>query len=538
MKQNVISASRLFSIPLLFLVAGFANVSCPKLPDLTPQPNPTGVHWLRFAQITDVHIVDDESPARAVRADHLISSSWRPQEAYATQVLDATLNVINQHHTGKLAPALPMDFVLVTGDLTDSALHNELRWFMDTMDGKQILPDSGALDGAQREADPLDNPKLEFQATGLAMDIPWYTAFGNHDGLVVGTFGIDRAAADPQGWTSPLFGPVAAVLGLHALTPATNRLNPVAAQSPAIIAGGPGPMDPVTLQLQINQLGAGPIASDAQRHFSSRAQFIEEHFNSTTTPAGHGLTDSNRVSGKYWYSLHPKAGAPIRVIVLDTAAPDPTPLGFPISYGVMTREQFESFLKPEIRAAQAAGEFVIVVSHHPSTDFNLPYPADTVSTPEFRSYLSSQANVIAHLCGHTHRHKVSAISGFFPYYEIETGSLIDYPQEGRIFDVFYLPESGDVRLESRMVSHMEDPTRLSAESFRRAQIDAANGKSAEDAEAAEEFATLFPDPKSDFGASYVLPASASISPNLSAEDRYGTQGDRDFSVVLHRPGVL
>jgi hypothetical protein len=328
---------------------------------------------------------------------------------------------------------------------------------------------------------------------------------------------------------------VALVLGLHALSIWDNALDPVSDRSPAIITGAPEPVDPTTLQLIIRDLGFGAIPSDAERHFSSRAMFIDEHFNTMSTPAGHGFTDANKTSGHCYYSVHPKTGAPVRLVVMDTAAPDPTPLAFPIDYGVMTRDQFESFVKPEIEAAKLAGEFVILASHHPSADFKKPYPAATVSTFEFRSYLASQSNVIAHVCGHTHRHHVSLVSGAYPYYEIETGSLIDYPQEGRVLDVYYVAETGDVRLESRMVSHMEEPTQLSAESNRRAAIDAAKGKSAEDLAAATKFIQALPDPKATLGDSYVLPTPEELSPERSKEERYGQSGDRDFTVVLHRP---
>ncbi|MBI4557264.1 MAG: metallophosphoesterase [Candidatus Hydrogenedentes bacterium] len=519
---------------VIVIIAGLAALGCPLESDLAPAPAPVGEHWLRLAHLSDVHVTDEESPARAVRGDGFISSAWRPQEAYATQVLDATLDVINQRHWGKLESAWPIDLVLVTGDVTDGALHNELRWFIDTMDGQEIVPDSGALDGGLRETVPEDNPKLAFRAVGLADDIPWYTVFGNHEGLAVGTFGIDRGAADPRDWTSPLFPPVAFVLGLHALEPPTDAWSPVSAQSPAIITGAPLPMDVDTLQLRAEQLEAGAVVSDENRQFSSRARFIEEHFNTTSTPLGHGFTASNRASGRARYSVRPKPDAPVRIVVMDTVAPEPTPLGFPVEYGVMTREQFENFVKPEIEAARTADEFVIVASHHPSTDFGRPYPALTVGDLEFRSYLASRPNVIAHVCGHTHRHHVTLVPGAYPYYEIETGSLIDYPQEGRILDVYYVPETGDVRLESRIFSHLEAPTRLSAESFRRATIDALTGKSIVERRDAEEFKALFPDPAAKLGQSYTLPSPEEWSPTRSLEERYGRKADREFSVVLHR----
>ncbi len=509
-------------------------VSCPRPgPDTTdldptgptPDPDAVGDHLLRFVQISDAQVVDEESPARAVRGDFLINVAWRPQEAYVTQTLDAILQNINAIHASKAAP--PIDFLIATGDLADNAQQNELRWFIDTMDGEMVLPDSGLPDGADRPVAPELNPKLAFQATGLAADIPWYTVYGNHDALSVGVFSIAFVGDDPTHWIAPQLRVVSLVLGLFNMIPPRSFLAPTIGQSPAILTGDADRADPVTMQLPLLQLQPGFIEPDADRHFLSRTMFIEEHFNSTSLPAGHGLTNDNLENGTVYYSAHPKSGVPVRLIVMNTVAPNP-PFGLPADFGVLTRNQFETFVKPEIEAAQTAGEFVILASHHPSSDFDSTYFVNKVGTAEFRNYLAAQPNVIAHVCAHVHRHHVLEVDGPFPYLEIETASIVDFPQEGRLLDVFYDAPTETLRLESTIVGHIDNPTTLSAESYRRAEIDMteASGLIREG-----ERTELFPDP-----------ATLGIEMKRYEPDdaetmarRSGTPSDRTFSRVFHRP---
>jgi len=516
------------------LLIGLALQGCPVDVSFEPQPGPSDEHWLRFAQLSDSHLNDEESPARAVRGDFLIGPAWRPQEAYAAQTLDATLRMLNDIHTQEKQNGYPIDFALATGDVTDNAHYNELRWFIDVMDGQWIVPDSGELDGELRDILPQDNPNLGFQAEGLAPDIPWYVVLGNHDNLAQGNFAICRDAEDPTEWFSPQFRAVAGILGFHALDPPTNAFRPTSDQSPAIIRASEEQIDPETLQLLVDQLDSGTIVSDPNRHYSSRSIFIEEHFNTFSEPVGHGFNETNRASGSTCYSVRPQEDVPIRLIVLDTVAPLSL-WGFPMPYGVMTREQFESFLKPEVEAARVAGEFVIIVSHHPSTDFMAPYPGRTVGTLEFRNYLASRPNIIMHICGHTHEHRVTKVYGRYPYLEIETASLIDFPQEVRIFDVFYIEETKSIRVESTLVSHMDNPTRMSSESHRRTWIDAGVIEKTLGYPPDIDVAGLFPDPAEVYGPSCELPKFEGWAPPPSREQRYGRDADREFSVELPRP---
>jgi 3',5'-cyclic AMP phosphodiesterase CpdA len=506
------------------------SAGCPSAPppDLEPQPEGPGVHWLRFAQISDAQAADEESPARSVRGDRVITNSWRPQEGYVLQTLDATVRVLKERHANPANP--PVDFVVFTGDLADSAQENELRWVIDTMDGRLVTHDSGELDGALRKVPPEGNPKLMFQAEGVG-SIPWYSVFGNHDFHASGVFPIDRNSLDSATWFAPLFGTIASLLGYMDLRPPLGVLFPTGAQSPAIIEARNEQIDPETLQLRMEDLFAGPIVQDSDRRYTSRISFMEAHFDTDTLPVGHGFTQANLDSGDARYSVRPKAEVPVRLLVIDTVAPGST-FKLPYHFGTMTREQFEGFVKPEVEAAHAAEEFVLIASHHPSEDFDIPHPEDAISTQEWRAYLAGQPNIIAHVAGHTHRHRVRRIDGRYPYLEIETASIIDYPQEGRILDLFFIEETNSIRIESTTFSHMENPTALSAESFRRAAVDV-------------EFAgmyglpdgldTLFPEViyRDKAGASAVEDWVSQQA--ISSDERYGSETDREFSFTFAKP---
>ena len=139
--------------------------------------------------MTDVHIADKESPAQgnyygwsaafgAGASGVNYSSAYSPVICYTTQVLDAAVQTVNALHNQR-----PFDFGIFLGDAINNTQYNELRWYIDVLDGKEITPSSGDHVGSGN----IDYQK-PYRAAGLNKSIPWYQVIGNHDQFYMGTF--------------------------------------------------------------------------------------------------------------------------------------------------------------------------------------------------------------------------------------------------------------------------------------------------------------------------------------------------------------
>ena len=414
---------------------------------------------LAFAQLSDVHVVDHQSPARVEWTDRyddpnstgqvpgLFAAAYRPQEMLSAQVGDAMVQAVN---AVKSAPVtgLPLRFAIETGDNSDNCQYNEVRWNIDVLDGQRIVPDSGstlAYEGVM-DADPLyydphywhpGNPPLgkapddyktkhgfptipalldaarrPFQAAGLG--IPWYTCFGNHDGLAQGNFPPSTLP------TSTL------------ATGSLKVISPPAGVSPADVLDPQG----ATLESILGSLVVSPavkaVTPDPARRQISRGQIVEEHFRTTGLPAGHGFTQANRDTDTAYYFFDDDR---FRHVVMDTVNPN----GY--ADGSLDQTQF-AWLKDTVESA--TGRAVIVYSHHTSATMSNPFvatggdPGVRVLGDEVTAYLLSQQRVIAWVNGHTHRNQITPharTDGSGGFWEINTAAHIDWPQQARLVEV-------------------------------------------------------------------------------------------------------
>lgn len=136
---------------------------------------------LSFFTISDTHIYDKESPSQALclLMKHFVNGipGITYTMLYTTQILDAAIQTVNALHQQK-----PFDCGLFLGDACNNAQYNEARWYIDVIDGKWIIPSSGANAGANT----IDYQK-PYKAAGLDKAIPWYQTKGSHDNFWFGS---------------------------------------------------------------------------------------------------------------------------------------------------------------------------------------------------------------------------------------------------------------------------------------------------------------------------------------------------------------
>ncbi len=394
----------------------------------------------RLAHLSDSQIVDEESPARLTFANALIPDSWRPQEAYSTQLLDGMIRAVNRYHES----GTTVNFLVHTGDGVDNCQRNELDWFLGTFDGREIDPRSGPDDRPADQRGPVEmDPHQPFVAEGLyrngvhgnLQSIPWYAVMGNHEHFAVGVFPVveelDGSLISPL----PLPDRVGFFLPLV--------LNPVSNTTYMLISpANPGPPSGLAFPTY--------IWPNPDREFISPPANLRAFAETETSPAGHGFDPT---SDQTWYSVSPVPG--VRLIGIDSSdAPAPQPAGF-YSEGSIGLAQI-LFLTAELEAACRRGEQVIILTHHPSDDLKIDY-GSAVSPNSWRELLRSYPCVVMQLVGHSHRNRVWDQG---TYLEIETSSIIDYPQEARMIEIW---ESDDeIELRYWMFSHLDecadDPT--------------------------------------------------------------------------------
>ena len=394
-----------------------------------------------FHHLSDFRILDEESPLRAEWSDECdpppSTEAFRPQETLSVQAAEALIGAANGVHESP-ATGHPVDFAIHTGNAANSAQFNELRWFLDMMDGKPVYPDAGAIgyQGVQGESpaaaypDLLETAQRPFTPEGIAY--PWYAVAGNRDVLVEGNFAPgDRSRQFVTGAQKIMrLGPDALE---EACSSADNLLGP---GSSSVIFN-----DPETI--------IRGVGSDANRRLLSLKEWMAEHFGTAERPGpdGHGFSAAGVDGGTAYYAFE-QAG--VVFLVLNTV----NPAGF--SAGSIDAAQFK-WLEEQLIAhsgiyLNSAGQqvttanpdrLIVIVSHHPSDAMTNPFPGpggdQRLRGEHLEALLHRFPNVIMHIAGHTLLHRIAAkpdpTDPTRAYVQVTTGAPADSPMQGRLIEI-------------------------------------------------------------------------------------------------------
>lgn len=387
----------------------------------------------RFAHLSDLHVMDAQSPSRveylerhadpdSPYREHIpLVGTYRPQEMFTPHVVEAMVRAVN---------GLGAEFAVSTGDATDACQANELRAYLSVLDGGPVDPDSGergrwegvhASDPATYdvrywhpdgtpEGCPDDDARARygfpeapgtlsaaarpFAATGLSA--PWYAVYGNHDNMLQGVV---------PPWPE-----------LAEVTVGSAKLNALPEGNVVELLYGFDQADRPTIGRLLDGTSA-PVTADPQRRHVTRGEWVDAHLSCH----GHGFSAANVSSDTAYYAFDHGV---LRCLVLDTVNPHGS------WQGSLDVAQF-SWLREELAAS--ADRLVVLFSHHPlHTLINDLGPDRRILADELAALLHASPNVILWVNGHTHENKVTPQGTFW---EVTTASHIDWPQQARLVEI-------------------------------------------------------------------------------------------------------
>jgi metallophosphoesterase (TIGR03768 family) len=395
-----------------------------------------GASLLRFFTFTDIHIADVQSPAQAIFFGYhgFLSSAYSGVMLYTHHVLDAAVRTVNALHQAE-----PLDFGISLGDTCNNTQYNELRWYIDVLDGGRVEPDAGARpagDTAPR-APWLDG----YRATGLDPAIPWYQTRGNHDHFWTGFLRVDDYLRGVFTGETIL------------------DLGDVFKEGPDSRGFYMGCLDGRTPYGDI--FGIGPVgdfaeppkvlAADPGRRSLTPSEWMQEFFTTSTALKGHGVDEAAAARGFACYAFEPRADVPVRVLVLDDTQRDDDPWDYGYGHASLDKER-RDWLFAELDRGQKDGMLLIVAAHCPVGVEKPPAPMSWASSAsgtedELFAKLHACPNLVLWVAGHRHRNVVTPFPSPDPerpelgFWEVETASLRDFPQQFRTIEL--LRESED-----------------------------------------------------------------------------------------------
>ncbi|HRI44972.1 MAG TPA: TIGR03767 family metallophosphoesterase [Fimbriimonadaceae bacterium] len=465
-----------------------------------------------FVHLTDIHIIDGQSPARAPYLRKFngmggldLVDAFRCQEQLSTYVAESMVQRVNSLQAAPITGA-PLTFAVSTGDNGDGNQLNELQNYLNVLDGLLVTANSSGQGyvGCQDDAvfapgDPnvsdsernaiygqywhpnpvpaawtgriepdmfkmdygypqypglLDAGSVNFVATGLRM--PWYSGNGNHDVLIQGNFDLEGGTLEFMDLLAE--GPMM----IMDLPPSV---------SPAEFYQCVETTDVQCIEKIVTESPKREVPAAAARKIHSRQDFVQMHLASPPFPGpvGHGFSRDNLLSGKLYYTFPIAQG--VLGIMLDTCNQAGGADG---SLGMIQAEWLEQRLRENSsRYLDGAGRWVrtgkpdqliVLFSHHNLlTMENLaPDPLDPVrlNPSEVKDLLHRYPNMILWVNGHSHVNRVWSHSDprgrTAGFWEVNTASHIDFPQQSRTVEIVDNMD-GTLSVFGILIDHMAPP---------------------------------------------------------------------------------
>lgn len=412
-----------------------------------------------IGQLSDIHVIDVQSPARGEFVHTRIGYAYRPNEALSNFTVLAAVKRLNKYNFGPIF-GRKLDCVVVTGDMTDNNETIELEWLLKLLSGGTFYSNTGAPDkfeGVGAFGNPYfwqpESPKPDLykrhgfpyvknyyqsilktpiRSEGLKM--PWFAVIGNHDTCLLGSF-PNRFNLEPvyTGDKKIIHFDIDDILG----TPYEDAEDIQERILEDLLRGKKELFQQVT--------------PDPKRAPYSRATFSAMHHEKRfigAGPRGHGLPKDGRLY--YTFPISDK----VMGITLDTTIPKGG------AHGHLGGKQM-AWLKKQLAAHSSyyyndegkkvkgggKDKLLMVFSHHSAEymrGLGKPKPTDDAdslashSPEELIEVLQRFPNVIAWVNGHSHAARINAYKHNNPvrsFWEINCPSFIDWPHLGRILEV-------------------------------------------------------------------------------------------------------
>ncbi len=403
-----------------------------------------------FVHLTDMHVMDASSPARAEHVQLLETvPKWapmlamhRPYELLANHALAMMAETIRRKPVGSTTDA-PFEVVLVTGDCTDNAQRNELDAYLSILLGGTL---HFSYDGVQSP----QAGETGFWCPEPEVPDDWKRRFGYPS-----VPGLIEAVSAPL--TCPGMGlPMVAVAGNHdvmrqgtALTSPSYERWAVGDRKARSLAPGFDPADPLAAFLEdpasyINDAPTRGVRAETGRRMLGVGEWAALH-------AARGVVSGT--GGDFVHDLEH-----VRLVVLDTNHP------FGYYQGSVAEPQL-NWLEDQIVETD---KLVVLATHHGTeTLTNTMQPSPAAGTHEAErlhaeavsAVLHRHDRVVAWLSGHrhinvvTHRaHPTGANGGFW---EVITSSTIDWPSQARSIELLRIND-GSVVMVCTPIDHAGD----------------------------------------------------------------------------------